>query len=143
VTESIEFSDFFRLLNEIKEGDLNKQELLDKKMEEYKSGENAKSFLDELGKIFLYQGMLELYKYTNSKDIKLISQLDKADWEKLKEKNEDPLPQFLSNTMLSYAKENNIAKEISNKWKVSGREINKHLRPMSRYLTEGIIELLE
>tara|TARA_Y100001968_G_scaffold251839_1_gene237112 strand:- start:1871 stop:2302 length:432 start_codon:yes stop_codon:yes gene_type:complete len=143
VTESIEFSEFYRILNGLKKGESEKKELLEEKMKEYKDGDNAQSYLDELGKIFLHQGLLELYKYTESNDMSVIGNLEKEEWDKLTEKNEDSLPQHLSITMIKHAKENDLSKKISDKWKVNKREINKHIRPMSRYITEGIIDVLE
>tara|TARA_Y100001968_G_C19423398_1_gene753040 strand:- start:1523 stop:1954 length:432 start_codon:yes stop_codon:yes gene_type:complete len=143
VTESIEFSEFYQVLNAIKEGESDKKDLLESKMEEYKNGDNAQSHLDELGKIFLHQGLIELFKYTESNDIRYIGNLAKEEWDTLQEKNKDKLPQHLSNNMISHAKDNDLVKKISEKWKVSRREVNKHIRPMSRYITEGIIDVLE
>ena len=140
---SIEFSEFYRILNGLKQGETESKELLEKKMKEYKNGYNAQSYLDELGKIFLHQGLLELYQYTGSNDISFIGNIEKEEWDKMTEKNEENLPQYLSNNMIKYAKDNELTKKISDKWKVSRREINKHIRPMSRYITEGIIDVLE
>ena len=143
MTESIEFSEFYLILNGIKKGEAEKKELLDKKMKEYKNGDNTKSYLDELGKIFLHEGLMELYQYTGNNDMVFIGNLKKEEWDDLTEKNEDSLPQHLSNHMIKHAQENDLAKKIADKWKVSKREINKHIRPMSRYITEGIIDVLE
>tara|TARA_Y100001968_G_C19054496_1_gene570757 strand:- start:251 stop:682 length:432 start_codon:yes stop_codon:yes gene_type:complete len=143
VSESIEFSEFFLLLNAIKEGEEGKEKLLEEKMKEYKTADNSSSFLDELGKKFLYLGITNLYKYTGNKDLKSLSKLDKEEWEELSDKNEESLPQYLANKMITNAKDNKTPGELASKWKVREREINKHIRPMAQYITEGLIEFLE
>ena len=143
MSESIEFSEFFLLLNAIKEGEEGKEKLLEEKMKEYKTADNSSSFLDELGKKFLYLGITNLYKYTGNKDLKSLSKLDKEEWEELSDKNEESLPQYLANKMITNAKDNKTPGELASKWKVREREINKHIRPMAQYITEGLIEFLE
>ncbi len=143
MSESIEFSEFFRLLNSIKEGEVEKGKELEEKMQQYQLANNAKNYLDELGQRFLYLGIKELYIYTNTEDLKLIGNIDKERWDNLAETNKEQLPQHLANTMISNIKDNELSKEIASKWQVTPREINKHVRPMARYITEGIIEFLE
>ena len=143
MSESIEFSDFFKLLNEIKEGSLEKNTLLEARISEYKEANNSSSFLDELGKRFIHIGLLALYKYAESKNLELICSKTKENWEELADKNKIPLPQYLANEMISNIKDNKICKKISQKWNIREREINKHIRPMAQYITEGIIEVLE
>ena len=143
MSDSIEFSDFFRILNAIKEGEQGKEKELQEKIKQYENTESSKSFLDELGKIFIQLGILELYKYSETKDLKAISIIEKEKWDELAEKNDEQLPQYLANKMINNAKENNLPKELSNKWNTRPREINKHIRPMAQYITEGIIEFLE
>ena len=143
MSDSIEFSDFFRILNAIKEDEQGKEKELQEKIKEYENTDSSKSFLDELGKIFIQLGMVELYRYTENQDLKSISIFEKEKWDELAEKNDEQLPQYLANKMISNAKENNIPKELANKWNTRPREINKHIRPMAQYITEGIIEFLE
>ena len=143
MSESIEYSKFFMLLAEIKKGAIEKNKILEDTMNEYKEGSNSKSFLDELGQRFLYLGLSELFKYTESKNLDFISKIEKETWEELAEKNNFELPQYLANAMISNVKENKLAKQISQKWEVREREINKHIRPMAQYITEGIIDFLE
>ena len=57
MTDQIEFSSFFKLLNSIKEGDSEKISLLDEKINEFKNGINSKNFLEELGAIYLAVGV--------------------------------------------------------------------------------------
>jgi len=143
VTDQIEFSSFYRLLNSIKEGESEKISLLDEKIIEFKNGINSKSFLEELGSIYIYIGITELYNFTNTKDIHSIGLLDKEKWENLSIENEQELPVFLANKMIAYVKENKKAKELSKKWNVREGEIRKHITKMARYITEGIIDVIE
>ena len=53
MSDQIEFSSFYKLLNSIKEGDSEKITLLDEKIIDFKKGINSKNFLDELGSIYL------------------------------------------------------------------------------------------
>ncbi len=143
MTDQIEFSSFYRLLNSIREGDSEKISLLDKKIIEFKNGINSKSFLEELGSLYLSIGITELYDFTNQKDLHSIGLIDKEGWEQLSIKNEQELPVFLANKMIKYVKENKTAKDLSKKWNVREGEIRKHITKMARYITEGIIDVIE
>ena len=143
MSDQIEFSSFYRLLNSIKEGDSEKISLLDEKISELKIGINSRSFLEELGFLYLYIGITELYNFTNKKDLHSIGLIDKEEWESLSIKYEEELPVFLANKMISYVKENKKAKELSKKWNVREGEIKQHITKMARYITEGIIDVIE
>jgi len=143
VTDQIEFSSFYRLLNSIKEGDSKKISLLDEKIGEFKDGTNSKSFLEELGYLYLSIGISELYNFTDKKDLYSIGLIDKEEWESLSVKNEAELPVFLANKMIKYVKDNKKAKEMSKKWNVREGEIRNHITKMARYITEGIIDVIE
>ena len=45
--------------------------------------------------------------------------------------------------MIQFVKENKKAKELSKKWNVREGEIKKHITKMARYITEGIIDVIE
>ena len=143
MTDQIEFSSFYRLLNSIKEGESEKISLLDEKINEFKNGIKSKNFLEELGSLYLSIGITELYNFTDKKDLSSIGLIDKEEWEALSIKNEQELPVFLANKMISYVKENKKAKELSKKWNVREGEIKKHITKMARYITEGIIDVIE
>ena len=143
MSDQIEFSSFYRLLNSIKEGDSEKIALLDEKISEFKLGLNSKSFLEELGALYLSIGITELYTFTNKKDLNSIGLIDKEGWEKLSIENEQELPLFLANKMIDYVKKNKKTKELSKKWNVREGEIKKHITQMARYITEGIIDVIE
>lgn len=143
MSDQIEFSSFYRLLNSIKEGDSEKIALLDEKISEFKLGLNSKSFLEQLGALYLSIGITELYTFTNKKDLNSIGLIDKEGWEKLSIENEQELPLFLANKMIDYVKKNKKTKELSKKWNVREGEIKKHITQMARYITEGIIDVIE
>ena len=143
MSDQIEFSSFYILLNSIKEGDSGKIPLLDEKINELKKGLNSKSFLEELGYLYLSIGVTELYNFTNKTDLNSIGLMDKEEWESLSIKNEQELPVYLANKMIKYVKENNKVKEISKKCNVREGEIKKHITKMARYITEGIIDVIE
>ena len=143
MTDQIEFSSFYKLLNSIKEGDSEKISLLDETISEFKNGKNSKSFLEELGSLYLSIGITELYNYTNQKDLHSIGLIDKEEWENLSIKNEGELPVYLANKMIKYVKDNQKTKEISKKWNIREGEIRKHITKMARYITEGIIDVIE
>ena len=143
MTDQIEFSSFYRLLNSIKEGESEKVSLLDEKIIEFKTGIKSKNFLEELGSLYLYIGITELYNFTNTKDLNSIGLIDKEEWESLSITNEQELPVFLANKMIAYVKENKKTKELSKKWNIREGEIKKHITKMARYITEGIIDVIE
>ena len=143
MSDQIEFSSFYKLLNSIKEGNSEKISLLDEKISEFKTGINSKNFLEELGYLYISIGITELYSYTNKKDLYSIGNIQKEEWESLSIKNEEELPVFLANKMIQFVKENKKAKEMSKKWNVREGEIKQHITKMARYITEGIIDVIE
>jgi|TARA_Y100000991_G_scaffold108578_1_gene81821 hypothetical protein len=143
VSDQIEFSSFYKLLNSIKEGKSEQIPLLDETINDFQNGNNSKSFLDELGSLYLSIGMTELYNFTNSRDLQEIGLIDKEGWETLSSKNQQELPVYLANKMIEYIKENKKVKEMSNKWNIKEGEIRKHITKMARYITEGIIDVIE
>ena len=143
MTDQIEFSSFYKLLNSIKEGESEKISFLNEKIDEFKNGENSKSFLEELGSLYLSIGITELYNFTNQTDLHSIGRIDKEEWDNLAIKNEEELPVYLANKMIRYVKENQKTKEIAKKWNVREGEIKKHITKMARYITEGIIDVIE
>ena len=143
MSDQIEFSSFYKLLNSIKEGKSEQIPLLDETINDFQNGNNSKSFLDELGSLYLSIGMKELYNFTNTRDLQEIGLIDKEGWETLSSKNQQELPVYLANKMIAYIKENKKVKEMSNKWNIKEGEIRKHITKMARYITEGIIDVIE
>ncbi|AAZ58650.1 protein family PM-8 [Prochlorococcus marinus str. NATL2A] len=143
MSDQIEFSSFYKLLNSIKEGKSEQIPLLDETINDFQNGNNSKSFLDELGSLYLSIGMTELYNFANTRDLQEIGLIDKEGWETLSSKNQQELPVYLANKMIEYIKENKKVKEMSNKWNIKEGEIRKHITKMARYITEGIIDVIE
>ena len=143
MSDQIEFSSFYKLLNSIKEGKSEQIPLLDETINDFQNGNNSKSFLDELGSLYLSIGITELYNFTNTRDLKEIGLIDKEGWETLSSTNQQELPVYLANKMIEYIKENKKVKEMSNKWNIKEGEIRKHITKMARYITEGIIDVIE
>ena len=139
----VEFSKFYRVLNAAKEGEEGKSHELESILKEYEASEKSASALHQLGEIFLYVGIMELYKYSGTQDIKAIGVLDKDAWDQLAEQNNAELPPLLANSMIRYSKSNNLSKKISAKWGASRRNIENNIMQMARYITEGIIDSLE
>ncbi len=143
MSDQIEFSSFYKLLNSIKEGKSEQIPLLDETINDFQNGNNSKNFLDELGSLYLSIGITELYNFTNTRDLQEIGLIDKEGWETLSSKNQQELPVYLANKMIEYIKENKKVKEMSNKWNIKEGEIRKHITKMARYITEGIIDVIE
>ncbi len=143
VSGQIEFSEFYLLLDSIKKGDKDKISILNQALQEFSKGNKAKSYLEELGQLYLAIGVKELYRYTNEKDISKIGSIEKDAWDELSSKNDSPLPQFLANAMVKHVKENQISKKIADKWSTREGEVKKHITKMARYVTEGILDVLE
>ncbi len=143
MSTQIEFSKFYKLLHEIKEGNETTKGSLQAILNEFKDGGNSKDFLQELGQNYLWIGVEELFKYSNSIDLTLIGQMSKEDWDDLANKNNCDLPVHLANKMINFVKENQITEKLSSKWGKSFREVEKHIMPMAAYITEGIIDVLE
>ena len=139
----VEFSKFYRVLNAAKEGEEGKSDELDSMLKQYETSEESASPLHQLGQIFLYVGITELYKYSGTKDMQAIGLLDTESWDKLAEEQKADLPPLLANTMIRYSKSNNLSKRISSKWGTPKREIDNNIMQMARYVTEGIIDALE
>ena len=143
MSDQIQFSSFYKLLDSIKEGKSEQMPLLDEKISEFKNGSKSKNFLDELGSLYLYIGITELYNFTNTKDLKAIGLIDREGWENLSSENQQELPLYLANKMIEYIKENKKVAEMSKKWNIKESEIRKHITKMARYITEGIIDVIE
>ena len=127
----VEFSEVYKTINAIKEGDESKKEALEKILQNYQNGEDAESFLHEIGQKFIVIGLEEVLTQTKSTDLKSISKLTNKEWTAIAYK------------MVEHANDNKLAKNLSSKWEKPRREIRKHFLSMARYITEGLIDSLE
>ncbi len=139
----VEFSKFYRVLNAAKEGEEGKSIELESMLKKYANAETSEGPLHQLGETFLYVGIMELYKYSGTEDIKEIGMLDKDAWDSLADEKKADLPPLLANTMIRYSKSNKLSRKLSAKWGISKREIDNNIMQMARYITEGIIDALE
>tara|TARA_Y100001968_G_C19400572_1_gene740796 strand:- start:315 stop:710 length:396 start_codon:yes stop_codon:yes gene_type:complete len=129
--KQVEFSEVYKTINAIKEGDSSKKEALEKILKDYEKGDEAESFLHEIGQKFITIGLEQVLTQTNSSDLKSIGKLSNKEWTAIAYK------------MVDYANENKLAKNLSSKWEKPRREIRKHFLSMARYITEGLIDSLE
>ncbi len=143
MSKPVEFSEFYRTLNAAKEGDVEKKEYLNSMLKDYNLADNSESHLHHLGQIFISIGMKELYKYAGTEDLLEIGKLQKADWIDLRKKNKVEIHIELANSMIVFAKDNKLSQSIADKWQTSVREINKNLKGMAQYITEGILDSIE
>ncbi len=139
----VEFSQFYRALNAAKEGEEDKAIELESILNKYKDSKESEGPLHQLGETFIYVGIMELYKYVGTEDIKEIGLLDKDAWDKLAQEKRADLPPLLANTMIRYSQNNKLSKKLSAKWEISKREVDNNIMQMARYITEGIIDALE
>jgi len=106
VEKPVEFSKFYRVLNAAKEGEEGKSEELESMLKQYEASEESASPLHQLGEIFLYIGIMELFKYSGTNDMQAIGLLDTESWDKLAEENKADLPPLLANSMIRHSKSN-------------------------------------
>ncbi len=143
MTKPVEFSSFFRLLNSVKEGSKENQDALEGLLKEYASSEKSESFLHELGQVFIYLGVMELYQYAGTEDLQEIGNIDKSQWDELAKEKKGEIAPHLANTMINHFKKQSISKSIASKWGVSQREVNKNVMSMARYITEGLLDAID
>ncbi len=139
----VEFSQFFRLLNAVKEGQAEKRGEFESLLNSYEKSEGSENHLEQLGQMFLFIGITELYKYSGTDSLEEIGRIDKDGWEDIKEKSRAELPPHLANKMIIFAKEEGLSKELSKKWGVAKREVERNVMGMARYVTEGIIDAID
>lgn len=139
----VEFSNFYKLLNAVKQGETEKQEQLENLLQEYETAPNGEGPLHQLGQIFIHVGILELYKYVGTTDLQFIGNLEAEAWTQLTEERQAELPPHLANAMITHAKEKKLAQSISKQWSSSRREVNNNIMGMARYITEGILDAIE
>ncbi len=143
MTKAIEFSHFFRLLNSVKEGSEENKQPLQDLLDQYQSLENCDSGLHQLGQAFIYIGLIELFAYAATDDINVIGSIDRSRWEEMAKEKQSDLPPHLANTMIKHAKKEKLSAQISSKWPISKREVEKNIVPMARYITEGILDAID
>ena len=142
MTKPIEFGEFYKLIQAVKDGDEAKNKELEWMLAEYEHAKDSTSPYDELGQIFCHHGVMELYDYTGTDDIKYINSLNKSVWDYLLIRMNISLSDYMVKSMLSHAKEHHLASKMSNKWKIEIDELESNLEDLAKYVTEGIVELI-
>ena len=138
----VEFEEFYRLLQAVKNGEKEKQEELEWILAEYEHAKESRGPFDELGQIFCHIGVMELYEYVGLDDMSRISNLEKNIWEYLELRNGVNLNLHIQNAMKAHANEHELSKKISKKWETETEEIEINIDALAKYVTDGIIEIL-
>ncbi len=142
MANAIEFGSFYKLLQAARDGNEERKKELEWMLAEYEHAKDAKNPYDELGQIFCHHGVMELYDYTGTDDIKYINSLNKSVWDYLVIRMNISLSDYMVKSMLSHAKEHKLASKMSNKWNVEIDEVENNLEDLAKYVTEGIVELI-
>mgnify|MGYP001473782685 CR=1 FL=1 len=142
MAKAVEFSSFYKLLQSVRDGNDHKNKELQWILAEYEHAKDAKGAFDELGQIFCHHGVMELYDYTGIDDIKYLHGLDPSVWDYLKVRMNKGLLEYMCESMVSHAKQHDLASKISDKWDTSIEEIENNLEDLATYVAQGIIDLL-
>ncbi|KGG15526.1 MULTISPECIES: hypothetical protein [unclassified Prochlorococcus] len=138
----IEFGSFYKLLKAVRDGNEQKGKELEWMLAEYEHAKDASSAFDELGQIFCHHGVMELYDYTGTDDITYINSLDQSVWNYLKVRMDIGLADYMVKSMLTHAKDHQLAKKVSDKWNYKIDEIEENIEELAKYVTDGIVELI-
>ncbi len=138
----IEFNEFYRLLTAVRDGGKEEKKELEWILAEYEHAKDSKSSFDELGQIFCHIGVMELFEYTGSDNIRYISSLNLSVWEYLKIRIGKNLDEYLEQKMITHSKEHGLTEKISNKWKIDATELEMNLNDLAKYVAEGIVNVI-
>ncbi len=142
MANAIEFGSFYKLLQAARDGNEERKKELEWMLAEYEHAKDAKNPYDELGQIFCHHGVMELYDYTGTDDIKYINSLNKSVWDYLVIRMNISLSDYMVESMLRHAKEHKLARKMSNKWNIKIEELENNIEDLAKYVTEGIVELI-
>ena len=143
MTGPVEFSSFYQLLQSVKEGSPEQIKELEWMLAEYEHAKDATCAYDELGQIFCHHGVMELYEYTGTDDIKYIHGLNNSIWDYLKIRMNSELSHYMINSMIIHAKAHDLAQKVSSKWDTPIKDVEENMENLARYVSEGIIELIQ
>ncbi len=142
MAEPVEFSSFYQLLQSAQQGNEEKIQELEWMLAEYEHAKESKNAYDELGQIFCHHGIMELYDYTGIDNIQIISDLEEPVWNYLQLRTKYSLAEYMIQSMLSHAKQHDLAIKISTKWEISTEEIEENMQDLAKYVVEGIMEIV-
>ncbi len=142
MSKPIEFGEFYKLIKSKKKKGNKDNKDLDVLLGEYEEGKKAESDFDQLGQIFCFIGIKELYNYTGIEDISEISLLDKNIWDYLTIRMKRNLSEYIKIRMIEHVESTDLLAEIANKWKSEEDVLKKNLEGLAEYVTEGIVEII-
>ena len=142
MTNPVEFGSFYKLLKAVRDGNQDKSKELEWMLAEYEHAKDATSAYDELGQIFCHHGVMELYDYAGTDDIKYITSLDNSIWSYLQVRMETSLQDYMIKSMLNHARDHKLAQKISSKWDYDINDIENNIAGLAKYVTEGIVEII-
>ena len=142
MTNPVEFGSFYKLLQAVRDGNEEKSKELEWMLAEYEHAKDATSAFDELGQIFCHHGVMELYEYTGVENVSYINSLDNSVWSYLKVRMNKGLHQYMVQSMITHAKDHQLAKKVSDKWNGKIEEIEENIEDLANYVAEGIVELI-
>ncbi len=143
MSNPIQFDDFFRLLNSVKLGNSKEKEKLDWLLAEYEHAKDCEGPYDELGQIFCHIGIMELYEYVGTDNIKYIHGLDNSVWNYLEVRYGETLDQRLVKAMQVHSKKHGLISKVSSNWKTNEEDIIRNLEGLAKYVSEGIIDIVK
>ncbi len=143
MAKPVEFGKFYKLLQEVKIGDEEKDKELQWILAEYEHAKEATSAYDELGQIFCHHGVMELFDYTGVDSIKFISTLEKNVWDYLDARMKVSLPEYMVKSMIAHVNEHNLLDKLSKKWDTSIKELDSNVEDLAKYVVEGIIDVID
>jgi len=142
MTKPIEFNEFYRLLDSVRNGDTKQKKELEWTLAEYEHAKDSSSSFDELGQIFCHIGVMELFDYSGSDDIKYISTLDQKVWDYLQLRMGTGLREYLVEKMISHSNEHELPAKLSKKWDVKIEDLQSNVNDLAKYVSEGIVEVI-
>ncbi|WP_320677261.1 hypothetical protein [Prochlorococcus sp. MIT 1300] len=143
MSSSVQFSDFYRVLEGAKNGDNDQLKKLDWILAEYEHATNSINAYDELGQIFCHIGVMKLYEYTGIDEVKIISEFPKEVWDYLILRTKIDLISCMKEAMNKHAKEHDLPKKLCNSWGNSIEEIESNLEDLAFYVAEGIEQIVK
>ena len=140
--KSVEFDDFYKLLEEVKVGNEEKNKELEWMLAEYEHAKDSSGAFDELGQIFCHIGVMELYEYTGLDNLQIISSLEESVWKYLRLRMGTTLSEYMLKSMLSHSAKHKLTQKISGKWDTAIDELEENLEGLARYVIDGIVEVV-
>ena len=98
---------------------------------------------NKTGQIKKHIAINEVYEYTGMSNIKEIGNLTRPVWDYLTKRNGNNMHDYIVEKILDESLEKGYKTTLSKKWKVKIEEIDKNLEDLAKYVTEGIVDIIE